>query len=144
MNIEVKGVKELIKQCENIATPREIDITDKKALKKCSDLAENEVKKLLPTSDDVSKSGKKGSRTFQHAKDNIPVKIKLVNGKLTAVVGWEKSNNDPYFYVKFIEFEFGNSKYPPIAPFKKVFIKQRGQWTKIFEEEYNKLLENLR
>lgn len=141
MDIEVTGLRELIKQCEEIATPRELETTDKLALKKCSNLAEKEVEKLIPVSKDVSKSGRKGSRTFQHAKDNVPIKIKNVGGKMMAIIGWEKSDNSPYFYMKFIEF--GTSKMPPQAPFKKVFIKQRGKWDEIFIEEYEKLVEKL-
>ncbi|MNO08216.1 hypothetical protein D3C81_2307560 [compost metagenome] len=67
--------------------------------------------------------------------------IKKVKGNLQIVIGWEKSDNSPYFYMKFIEF--GTSKQPPKAPFKRAFIKQRKEWTGIFIEEYNNLLESL-
>lgn len=143
IEIKSEGLKEIIRELERIATPKEIEETDKKAFKRCGQLAHDEVAKLMPRSKNVAKSGRKGSRTYQHAADNIPVKIKNIGGKLGVVIGWDKSANDPYFYVKFIEFEFGSSKKQPVAPFKKTFIKQRSKWDKIFEEEYNKLFERL-
>ncbi|WP_207752935.1 HK97-gp10 family putative phage morphogenesis protein [Clostridium yunnanense] len=142
VSIEVTGLKELIKQVEQLATSRELEEADKKALKRCGDLAKTEVQKIMPKSQDVSKSGRKGSRTFKHAADNIPIKLKKVDGQLTVIVGWEKGSNDAYFYSKFVEF--GSSKMPPSAPFKRTFIRERKEWDKIFEEEYNKLLEKLR
>ncbi|QLY82234.1 HK97-gp10 family putative phage morphogenesis protein [Clostridium intestinale] len=139
--VEVTGLKELIKQCEQIATPREIEKAEYKALERCGDLVDKELVKTLPVSKQVYRSGRKGSRTFKHSKDEIPMFIRRVKGALQIVIGWEKSDNSPYFYMKFIEF--GTSKMPPVAPFKKAFIKQRKEWTDIFIEEYNKLLENL-
>ncbi|WP_315112912.1 HK97-gp10 family putative phage morphogenesis protein [Clostridium intestinale] len=139
--VTVTGLKELIKKCEQIATPKEIEKTEYKALERCGDLVDKELEKTLPVSKQVFKSGRKGSRTFKHSKDEIPMSIKKVKGNLQIVIGWEKSDNSPYFYMKFIEF--GTSQQPPVAPFKKAFIKQRKEWTAIFIEEYSNLLESL-
>lgn len=141
ITIEVTGLKELIKECEKLATPKELEEADKRALKRIGKSAKNDLLKVMPKSKDVSKSGRKGSRTYSHSADNIPIKIKKENGKLTVMIGWDKGDNSPYFYTKFIEF--GTSKMPPLAPFKKIFIRQRKEWDKIFEEEYIKLLEKL-
>lgn len=141
INIQVTGLKEIIKQCEEIATPREIEKAERVALERCGDRAKVELQKTLPRSKYVYKSGRSGSKTFKHAADNIPMAIKRIKGSLSIVVGWDKSDMSPYFYMKFVEF--GTSKQPPQAPFKNAFIKQRKEWTAIFVDEYNKLLENL-
>lgn len=141
VSIEVTGLKELIKQAEILATPRELEIADQKALKRIGDVVQKAVAKNMPKSKDVSKSGRKGSRTFKHAADNIPVKLIKKDSRLCIVIGWDKGDNSPYFYNKFIEF--GTSKMPPLAPFKRTFIKQRKEWDKIFQEEYEKLIEKL-
>lgn len=141
VNIEITGLDELIKQVEEAATPREIEKADRKALKRCGDMSKYEVALAFPRSKDVTKSGRAGSRTYQHAGDNVPMVIKKKDGKLMVVVGWEKSDNSPYFYSKFIEF--GTTRMPPIAPFKRTFIKLRKYWDEIFKEEYEKLIEKI-
>lgn len=141
VTMEFEGLTDLIKECEKLGTPRELEEAERKALKRCGDLAKAEVTGKMARSSDVSKSGRRGSRTFQHSADNVPMKIKKIGGGLSIVIGWDKGDNSPYFYNKFIEF--GTSKMPPQAPFKKVFTRQRQQWTKIFIEEYEKLLERL-
>lgn len=141
VRIDVSGLDELIKQAESLATPREIEQADRKALKRCGDMVKNGVSKAMPRSKDVSRSGRKGSRTFKHSADNIPMKLTKKNGKLVMTVGWGKEDTSSYFYVKFIEF--GTSRMPPVAPFKRTFIKQKKEWEKIFYEEYEKLIEKL-
>lgn len=142
LNFETKGIEELIKRVEQLATPRELEKADRAALKRCGEIAHNTVQKLHPRSKNVSKSGRKGSRTFSHAADNIPVKVKRKNGKLYVLIGWDKGDNTAYFYEKFVEF--GSSQVLPKAPFKKAFSRTRKQLDKIFEEEYTKLFESLK
>lgn len=141
ISIDVTGLQELITECERLSTPKELEDVNKKALKRCGDIAKNEVVKAMPKSKDVSKSGRKGSRTYKHSSDNIPIKLTKKGGKMLIIVGWERGDNSPYFYAKFIEF--GTSKQPPQAPFKKVFINQRLEYDLIFLEEYKKKLEKL-
>lgn len=132
-------LNKLQKQLDGLATERELDIADTKALKRIDKLITEGLASIFPISENVSKSGRKGSRTFTHAKDNIPSFISKVNGKKELTVGWKKGDNSPFYYMKFIEF--GSSKVPPQAPFKTVFIKQVKQYNSIFVEEYEKLLE---
>ncbi len=99
--IEFEGLDELIKTCESSATENQLENTDKKVLKECGDLAYETVKPLIHKSKDNSKSGRKGSRPNGHALDNISKpKISKKKGKLQCIVGWEKSDNTPYFYMK--------------------------------------------
>jgi HK97 gp10 family phage protein len=137
-SIQTSGLKEIIAELQKISTPKELNETNKKAFKRCSEKMQKDVYNLMPISKDVTKSGSKNSRTYQHSRDNIPVKIT----EKQVVIGWEKSDNSPYYYVKFIEF--GTSNKLPVAPFKKTFIKNRKVIDEIFTEEYEKLLEDLK
>lgn len=132
-------LKRLQKQLEGLATEKELEKADAKAFKRIEKIIVSELKSVLPTSEDVSKSGRKGSRTFTHAKDNIPISINKVDGRKELTVGWKKGDNSPFYYMKFVEF--GSSKVPPQAPFKKTFIRQVKEYNKILVEEYENLLE---
>lgn len=144
VNIEVKGLDELIKQVESLATPRELEEAEKKAIKKCIGIAKPEVEKSMRTSKDVTKSGRKGSRTYTHSKDNLTTKISRKDGKVQGIIQVSdgKSNN-PWYYTRFDEFDYGNTKYSPSKPWQKTFKKLRRQWTEIFKDEYEKLVKKL-
>lgn len=139
IDFDFRELKTLQKQLEGLATQKEIEKADTKAFKRIEKIIVSELKSVLPTSEDVSKSGRKGSRTFTHSKDNIPVAIKKVDGRKELIVGWAKGDNTSFYYMKFVEF--GSSKTPPKAPFKKTFIRQIAQYNKILTEEYQNLLE---
>ena len=140
-NISFDGLDELIKNMEKASSQVEIDKVNKKALKECGELAKASVTGDLPRSKDVSKSGRKGSRTYDHMANNVPVKFKTLNGKKYIVVGWEKSDNSPYFYNKFIEW--GSSKHEPQFIFQKTFKKQIKQYNKIFKKHYEEFIKIL-
>lgn len=144
ISIEVTGLAELIKQCEVLATPRELEETDKKAIKKCVDITKQQVESAMRVSKDVTKSGRKDSRTYTHSKDALITKITKKDGKIQGViqVGDGKGNN-PWFYTKFDEFDYGNSKYPPSKPWQNTFKKLRKQWEEIFIKEYEELVKKL-
>lgn len=146
VTIEITGLQELIRQAEALATPRELEETDKNAIKQCISMTKPEVSRAMRVSKDVRKSGRKGSRTYIHSRDAITTKIKISkkDGKIQGVVqvGDGKGNN-PWFYTKFDEFEYGNSKYPPSKPWQRTFKKLRKQWEEIFIKEYEKLVEKL-
>lgn len=141
IKVEVAGLDELIRECEKVATPLEMEEVNKRALKRCGELVGSGLNSAMPRSKDVTKSGRKGSRTYLHSADNVPMSIKKQNGQLVLYAGWSKGDISPYYYTKFIEF--GSSKMPPLAPFKKTFIKQRKEWDAIFLEEYEKLIEKI-
>lgn len=140
--IEFEGLDELIKTCESLATENQLENTDKKVLKECGDLAYETVKPLIHKSKDNSKSGRKGSRPNGHALDNIPKpKISKKKGKLQCIVGWEKSDNTPYFYMKMEEW--GTSKRPPHHSFGLVNKLLRKQYSNIALKHYEKLVKKL-
>ncbi|MDK0737885.1 hypothetical protein P5E70_04435 [Clostridium perfringens] len=140
--IEFEGLDELIKTCESLATENQLENTDKKVLKECGDLAYETVKPLIHKSKDNSKSGRKGSRPNGHASDNIPKpKISKKKGKLQCIVGWEKSDNTPYFYMKMEEW--GTSKRPPHHSFGVVNKLLRKQYSNIALKHYEKLVKKL-
>lgn len=133
---------ELQKKVESLATGRDLDKIEKIALEKIQALVISELKRVMPISENVAQSGRKGSRTFTHSKDNLPVKIKKVKGKQELQIGWiGTGDTSDFWYVKFTEFEFGNSKYKPTSPFRKTFQKQAKEWYAIFTEEYQKLVD---
>ncbi len=145
--IEFEGLDELIKTCERLSTENELETTDKKVLKECGDLAYKTVKTLVHRSKDNSKSGaqhKGGIRLVPpgHAVDNIPKpKIRKRKGNLQCIVGWEKTDNSPYFYMKMEEW--GTSKRPPHHSFGLVNKLLRKQYTGIAIKHYEDLVEKL-
>lgn len=68
------------------------------------------IKRNLPKSMDLEKSGPKRSgkisRTSprEHALDNIPIdSVKSSNGQMFGFIGWRPSDNEENFYAKFFE-----------------------------------------
>lgn len=144
VTIEVTGLDELIKECERLATPRELDAVNQKAIKQCLDITKPQVENAMRVSKDVTKSGRKGSKSYTHSKDALTTKISKKDGKVQGIiqVGDGKGNN-PWFYTKFDEFDYGNSKYPPSKPWQRTFKKLRKQWEEIFVKEYEELVKRL-
>jgi HK97 gp10 family phage protein len=144
LTIQTDGLKELIKQIEKLATPREIEEIDKKIIKECVEMAKKEVYSVMRVSKDVTKSGRKGSRTYIHSRNALTIKVSKKDGVIEGVLQVDDGKgNNPYFYTKFDEFEYGNSKMTPTKPFQKSFKKLRKSWEQIFEKHYNKMLETL-
>lgn len=142
--IEVDGLKEIIAECEKLATPRELMKVDRKAIKECLDLAEKEVYKVIPVSENVAHSGRKGSRSYMHSRDWLHVEISRKKDSIVGTLQIANGKGDnSWFYSKFYEFAYGNSKYPPSQPFQKSFKKLYPVWEKIFLQEYDKLVEKL-
>lgn len=142
IEMEFHGLKELIKTAEKLSTQSELEKVNKQALKECGQLAYNTVKPLIHRSKDNSKSGRKGSRPPGHAADNIPKpKFKKKNGMLYVIVGWEKADNSPYFYMKMEEW--GTSIRPPHHAFGKVNSLLRKNYDEIAIKHYEKLIKQL-
>lgn len=128
--IEFEGLDELIKTFDKLSTEEENEDVQKAMLKECGDLAKRTVIPLIHRSEDNSKSGRKGSRPPGHAADNIPnPKIKKKKSGLQCIVGWEKTDTSPFFYMKMEEW--GSSKRPPHHAFGKV--------NKILKDKYDKI-----
>lgn len=141
--IEVTGLDELIKECERLGGKSATDKVNRNILKKTGKLTQNEAKVKAPRSDNPLNSGRKGSRTGQHMGDNIPISgVKNKNGSLYIIVGWEKGDDSPFFYAKFIEW--GTSKIPANPFLLNALNKYKKDFTSIAEKEYSKLIEKLR
>lgn len=140
--IEFEGLEELIKKAETVANSSTIEKANKNILKRAGKLVHGEAKKITHRSENPMKSGRKGSRTGQHAADNIPLSgVKNKNGSLYIVVGWEKDDNSPFFYMKFEEW--GTSQRPPHASLRKSLETYKSELNNIAQEEYNNLIKNL-
>lgn len=142
MKIVVEGLEELIKQAEQLATPRELEEVDKKAIKECIEMTKKEVAIIMRKSTDVSKSIYKKQRTFIHSSDKVTTKIYKTKGKIIGFVQVDDgSRKSPWYYTKYDEF--GGSNYPPTMPFQRTFKKLRATWEEIFYKYYNELVEKL-
>ncbi len=140
--LEFVGLEDLIKKCEDLGGKTANDRANKSILKQCGKLTQGEAKKLAPRSEDPWLSGRKGSRTGQHMGDKIPLSsVKNKNGRLFVVVGWEKGDNSPYFYAKFIEY--GTSKIPANPFLVNALNKYKKEFNSIAEKEYSKMIKIL-
>lgn len=141
-SMEFEGLDELIKTCEELGTEQDLEKTNKKILKECGDLAYKVVQPLIHKSKDNSKSGREGSRPNGHAADNIPQpKFKKIKGRQYVIVGWDKSDNSKYWYMK-IE-EWGSSQRPPHHSFGKVNKILKKQYDNIAIKQYENLIKKL-
>lgn len=112
IEFEVEGVDELMNKFEKLAGEECL----KECLNKCLKSIAQEVKSYasskMARSNDAAKSGRIGSRTYQHAADNIPIsKIKKGKGYAKITIGWDNTDTSPFFYEKFVEY--GTSKMKP-------------------------------
>ena len=140
--MEFEGLDELIKTVESLATEVQVEDVNKKILKECGELAYQTVKPLIHESADNSKSGRHGSRPSGHARDNVPrPKLRRKGGRQYIVVGWEKTDNSPYFYEKFEEW--GTSQRPPHHSFGLVNKMLKNKYDDIAKKEYEKLIKKL-
>ena len=138
MIIKFEGLDKLIKEVEKVASESEIEKANVKILKECGT-----VKTKMPKSKDPMLSGRKGSRTGEHSADNVPLSgVKKKNGYQSIVVGWDKSDTSPYFYVKFTEW--GTSKIKPMAYMEKTKQELTGYFSKVAQEEYESLISKLK
>ncbi|WP_181998611.1 HK97-gp10 family putative phage morphogenesis protein [Paraclostridium sordellii] len=144
MSIEMvfEGLDEIIKRVESLATESQVESTNKKILKECGELAYSTVKPLIHESKDNSTSGRNGSRPNGHARDNVPKpKLRKKGGRTYVVVGWEKTDNSPYFYMKMEEW--GTSQRPPHHSFGLVNKMLKKKYDDIAKKEYEKLIRKL-
>ena len=131
IEFEVQGLDELMANFEKLAGEEYLKEALDKVLRNIAQEVKGFANVKMHRSKDVTKSGRKGSRTYEHAADNIPVKISGKNGYYKADIGWLKSDTSPYFYEKFEEY--GTSKHAPHPTFS------------VCKEKYqDKFKENLR
>lgn len=142
IDMEFQGLDELIKTCENMSTETDLETINKKILEECSDLAYKKASSLIHKSIDNTKSGRRGARPPGHAADNIPKpKIRKRKDQLQSVIGWEKSDNSPYFYMKMEEW--GTSERPPHHAFGLVNKMLFKRYEEIALKRYEKKVKEL-
>lgn len=143
MIIKFEGLDELIKEVEKVASEYEIEKANAKILKECGKKAQSTVKAKMPRSNNPMASGRKGSRTGQHSADNVPLSgVKNRKGYQSIIVGWDKSDNSPYFYTKFTEW--GTSKMKPFAYMERTKQELTGYFSEIAKKEYESLISKLK
>lgn len=142
MNFE--GLEETYKAIEQLSTESELKDINKKIIKKAGKIAKEEATGQIRKkaySKNPMKSGRKGSRTGQHAADNVPEKGRTQKGNYAEIIGWDKSDNSPFFYMKFQEWGTSNT---PIQKAKKFMLETAHvtypQLKAIAEEEYEAVL----
>lgn len=110
LRIDFKEIEQLENKFKKLASLAEIEMVDRKILTQCRDLTKQKMEPKIPIASNHNKSGRKSKGQPRqvprkgHAKDNIPAKIRKVNGNLCAEVGWQLSDNEDYFYVKFLNW----------------------------------------
>lgn len=143
MIIKFEGLEEIIKEVERVSSTSEIEKSNSKILKECGKKAQSVAKNKMPKSGDPMLSGRKGSRTGQHSADNLPLSgVKKKNGYQSITVGWDKSDNSPYFYTKFTEW--GTSKIKPSAYMERTRNELESEFSRVAEREYQNLINKLR
>lgn len=142
IEMEFEGLDELIKTAESLANEYELEKTNKEILKESGDLAYSTVKPLIHRSKDNSKSGRKGSRPNGHSGDNVPTpKFRKKGGQQYIVIGWEKSDNSSYYYMKMEEW--GTSQRAPHHSFGLVNEMLINKYDEIAIKKYDKLIKVL-
>lgn len=147
INMEFEGLEDLIKTVEKMATQDELEKTNKELLKECGEVAHKEAGRLIHRSKDRSKSGPQHKGTKRsvppgHAADNVPKpRFKKKNGRSYIIVGWDKSDNSDYFYMKMEEW--GTTKREPHHAFGKVNKLMKRKYDSIATKHYEKLIKKL-
>lgn len=141
ITMDFLGLDEVQREIERLATASELKDLNKKIVKKAGKVgleeSEGQIRKKAYSKNPM-KSGRRGSRTGQHAADNVPEKGTTQSGNYGEVIGWEKSDTSPFFYMKF--HEWGTTMHKP-----KKFMLEAARPTyralkSIAEEEYEKVL----
>lgn len=135
ITMEFKGLDELQRKMEELASSSEITKTNKKIYQKAADITKPVMEHNMARSGNNARSGRKGYRPPGHAADNIPLKVTTKKG----VVGWEKlTDAADFFYMKFVEW--GTTKQPPQDFIYNTLSETNGKYGEIAEQEYKALL----
>ena len=107
ITMEFLGLNEIQKEIEKLSTDSELKALNKKIVKRAGEIglqeAEGQIRKKAYSSNPM-KSGRKGSRTGQHAADNVPKKGSTQSGNYGELIGWDRGDTSPFFYMKFHEW----------------------------------------
>ena len=145
VEMEFKGLEELVKAFERAATDSEIAAVNKKIAETAEPVVQRIMSGKMPKSADITKSGRgfgSKSSVAAHAADEIPMgKVKVKGTGATADVGWEKNTQDEggHFYVRFINW--GTIYRPPQEFIYATGREADGELQKIAEKEYQAFLD---
>ena len=136
------GLEETQREIEKLCTDAELKAPNKKIVKQAGSVGKKEAEGQIRQkaySKNPMKSGRRGSRTGQHAADNVPEKGRTQTGNYAELIGWDKGDTSPFFYMKF--HEWGTTMHKP-----KKFMLEAARPTyralkSIAEEEYEKMLQ---
>ena len=131
IDIEFKGLEELVKAFESAASDEDIAQVNKTIAEKGEPVVQRIMSGKIPKSKDIKKSGRgfgSKSSVSAHAADEIPV-------------GWEKNTQDEggHFYVRFINW--GTIYRPPQEFIYATGREADAELQKIAEQEYQAYLD---
>ena len=143
IDMEFKGLEELVKAFESAASDEDIAQVNKTIAEKGEPIVQRIMSGKIPKSKDIKKSGRgfgSKSSVSAHAADSIPMgAVKMKDTGATADVGWEKSDNSEHFYVKFINW--GTIYQPPQEFIYATGREADAELQKIAEQEYQAYLD---
>ncbi len=144
IEMEFKGLEELVKAFEKAASDDEIRATNKKIVERAQPVVKRIMSGKVPKSADISKSGRgfgSKSSVSSHAADSVPIgKVSIKDTGASAEVGWDKSDKSEHFYVKFINW--GTIYRPPQEFIYATGREADSELQKIAEQEYQSFLDN--
>ncbi len=141
ITMEFTGLNEIQREIEKLSTESEIKALNKKIVKRAGEIGQQEAKSQIRKkaySKNPMKSGRKGSRTGQHAADNVPKKASTQSGNYGELIGWDRGDVSPFFYMKF--HEWGTSIHKPKGFMLDAAKPTYAALKSIAEEEYERVL----
>lgn len=141
ITMEFTGLNETQREIEKLSTESEIKALNKKIVKRAGEIGQQEAKSQIRRkaySKNPMKSGRKGSRTGQHAADNVPKKASTQSGNYGELIGWDRGDVSPFFYMKF--HEWGTSIHKPKGFMLDAAKPTYAALKSIAEEEYERVL----
>lgn len=141
ITMEFTGLNEIQREIGKLSTESELKALNKKIVKRAGEIGQQEAKSQIRKkaySKNPMKSGRKGSRTGQHAADNVPKKASTQSGNYGELIGWDRGDVSPFFYMKF--HEWGTSIHKPKGFMLDAAKPTYAALKSIAEEEYERVL----
>ena len=141
ITMEFTGLNEIQREIEKLSTESELKALNKKIVKRAGEIGQQEAKSQIRKkaySKNPMKSGRKGSRTGQHAADNVPKKASTQSGNYGELIGWDRGDVSPFFYMKF--HEWGTSIHKTKGFMLDAAKPTYAALKSIAEEEYERVL----
>ena len=108
ITMEFLGLNEMQREIEKLSTESELKALNKKIVKRAGEIglqeAEGQIRKKAYSKNPM-KSGRKGSRTGQHAADNVPKAASTQSGNYGEVIGMLAASRPTYEALKEIAEE---------------------------------------